>query len=463
MSGQAEALVAYDATNRTGHIAGVRRAQRTAKLAIVDLDGAFSFTLFSGSLFIVLLGSYGALLFLCAFLGFAMLRPAAVARTIKKHWFFLLFPAYAFLSTIWSDETPHTLKHSLEYIITVVAGLLIATSRNQRSTMMGLFAAFAFYTIASLAMGTVVEVGQTGVSALSGLNDSKNQQADTVANGGLISLLIFANGLRSRRIFQCLLAGGIGLVQLYATIAAESAGALAGLAFALAVFCTLAMLRNATRSMRTAVMSTAGAIAAAGAIFILTFTDDMLRWLSVAFDKDVTLTGRTYLWTRAHELIFERPVAGRGFGAFWQQGNFDAEGIWRFAHIVNRGGFNFHNVAYDILVDLGWAGLVLFFATLAFGFWAAASGYVRRPTLFGCYWVALGAFLLVRMPIETIGIYEFYFSTVLLYAVFASSSADMRLIRSKRRPALQRLGPEASVARGALRSAAQAEARWRAP
>ncbi len=431
-----------------------RRARRPARARthrLIDLDGIFAFVLFAGSLLIVTLGSYGALLFSAAVIGIALLRPGAVVSTIKQHWIFLIFPCYALLSTAWSDALPHTAKHSVEYVMTAMAGLLIASSRNPRSMMLGLFAAFALHTIASLVTGTVVPVGETGVAAVSGLNDSKNQQGDTVANGFLVSALVFASAWQTRKILLCLVAAAIGLLQLYATIAADSAGAMAGLAFAMVVFATSVGLRGAGRHMRAAVMGFAGVTIASVGLFFLAFTDDILGWLSVTFGKDVTLTGRTYLWARAHELLLERPIIGRGFSAFWQQGNVDAEGIWRFAHIANRGGFNFHNTAYDVLVDLGWIGLALFLMTLVYGFWAIASGYIRKPTLFSCYWLAMGAFVLVRMPIETMGIYEFYFSTVLLYAAFAAGARQT--IRPVRRPVRRYVFVDAA-AQGAPQSAA---------
>ena len=49
-------------------------------------------------------------------------------------------------------------------------------------------------------------------------------------------------------------------------------------------------------------------------------------------------------------------MLGRGYYAFWRQGNLDAEGLWRYFGIDSRGGFTFHNTLVDILVTLGWIG-----------------------------------------------------------------------------------------------------------
>lgn len=405
-----------------------------ARLPLVDLDGVFAFFIFAGSLLIVELASYGAAVFCCALAGYFIARSDAVRNTLQRQWPFLIFPCFAMMSTLWSDAPFHTLKHSIEFTLTVVAGLLLASVKNPKSMLAGLFGAFTLYTLIALAIGSFVDVGETGTTALTGLNDSKNELSDMAASGFLVSAFMLWIGLRSGSFVQCLLAAAVGAVQLYATIAARSAGGTMGLGVAMAALAVLIGFRNASTSARSTVVVVGGTAALLGAVVLLLFSDDILSWLSLAFGKDETLTGRTYLWEHARELIAERPIAGTGFGAFWQQGNVEAEGLWRVAHIVNRGGFNFHNTVYDVLVDMGWSGLIIFGWTFVSGFWGAAASYVRKPSLLSCYWLGMSVFILVRTPFETIGIYEFYFSTVLLYAIFGSGAVEPLVIRVPERP-----------------------------
>jgi exopolysaccharide production protein ExoQ len=380
-------------------------------------DGAYSFTLFSSMLFILQLGSLGALLFSAAAVGCAVARRHDLAQLARQRWFLLLFPAFAVLSTAWSEVPLDTLKHSLEFALTVVAALLLTASRNQRSMLLGIFAAFAIYVVISLLVGNVVDVGTSGAAALSGLNDSKNEQADTGATGFIISVAVFAMGIRSRSIIQCLAALAAAAVEMFATAAALSAGAVAGAAIAVAAFAAFILLSVSGRAARATVLTVSG-IAALGmaGVFVL-FTGDVLAWLSTAFRKDTTLTGRTYLWSRARDLVVEHPALGNGFAAFWQQGNLDAEGLWQFAGITDRQGFNFHSTIYDVLVALGWTGLVIFLFTLIAGFTSLAANYIRKPTLMTCLWLSMAVYIFVRLPVECIGINEFYFSTVLLFAL----------------------------------------------
>ena len=147
------------------------------------------------------------------------------------------------------------------------------------------------------------------------------------------------------------------------------------------------------------------------------------RWISAAlitlasdvFDKDPTLTGRTYLWYRASDLIAEKPALGRGYFAFWLQGNIDAEGLWRYAGIRSRSGFTFHNAAVEILVGLGYVGLAVI------GTAVLIAAVVREPTPVLAFWLVILLYELSRAPIESVGMTPFYHSTVLVFAALGAA------------------------------------------
>jgi len=137
--------------------------------------------------------------------------------------------------------------------------------------------------------------------------------------------------------------------------------------------------------------------------------------------KDPTLTGRTYLWYRAAELIREKPVLGRGYFSFWLQGNIDAEGLWRYAGIAERSGFNFHNTLVDLLVTVGWLGAVALIVTVLIAAVALVRRFVDRPSLALVFWISILLYELSRTPIETLGIQPFYFSTTLVFGALGAA------------------------------------------
>jgi exopolysaccharide production protein ExoQ len=171
-----------------------------------------------------------------------------------------------------------------------------------------------------------------------------------------------------------------------------------------------------------------------GAILAVAFQSIASSILAIGlslFDKDPTLTGRTYLWYRAKDLIAQKPGLGRGYSAFWQQGNSDAEGLWQYAGITGRSGFNFHNAAIAVEVELGYAGLAIFLLIAIVALYGLMKHMVVRPTLALSFWVGMVSYFLVRAPFEAFGTEPFYYSTALLFA--AAGIAMEKLAPAPRR------------------------------
>jgi exopolysaccharide production protein ExoQ len=311
----------------------------------------------------------------------------------------------------------------MEFAITAGAGLMLSGSRRPMSVLFGLFMAFSFYIAVSIAFGQSVFVGTTGTTAFSGLNYGKNMLADIASTGLLISGATFLVAIAERRWLLILAALVAAALELYVVIAARSAGAMLGFGIAAAVFGLLVLIRPIGVLLRATVTFFLGLMLLLAALNYRMLSGALMDASERIFDKDTTLTGRTYLWERAYDLIRETPWLGKGFRSFWLQGNPDAEGLWQYAGIVSRDGFNFPNTAVEILVHLGWVGLVVygFAITLALGFLVVR--FVKRPNLFICFWLSMFIYELVRMPIESIGFTEFYFSTVLLFMAMGSPFA----------------------------------------
>jgi exopolysaccharide production protein ExoQ len=395
----------------------------------IDPDGFFAFALFLPMLFISGLGTLGAAIFSCLAVIYAARRFSQLGEIVAPRAFILVIPFLALVSTLWSQAPGETLKYSIEFAMTVGFGLLLSAAPRPKAVLWGMFFAFAFYVLAALAFGQVVDVGNDGDAAFSGLTASKNLLADIGSTGLLISLACFVAGIEDRQPFRAFVALGVAAAQSYALIEARSAGALLGVAPAIAVFIFLLALRHARLAMRMLAILLA---ASASALAAFAYGNSAIEDAMTLFDKDPTLTGRTYLWERASDFIAENPLLGKGFNAFWLRGNPDAEGLWQYAGITTREGFSFHNTAIEILVHLGWVGLFVLGVTALIGAALLIHRVTTRPTLALCFWSSILVYDLVRMPIETIGITPFYFSTVLLFAAFGSSFAARRVLPAKR-------------------------------
>jgi len=412
-------------------IAHTPHVEEALAFAGVDIDGLFAVALLTPMLFVGQLGSLGVAMVAGLVPLYLFLRREGLFKVFLPRSFLLLIPAYAAFSVLWSTATGETLRYAVELAITVVAGLLLSSARNQEAVVRGISLAFLSYVVASIFFGGYVGVGVgMGGEAFSGLSESKNLLADIASTGLVASAVVALLAIQNRRwIWMAIGLVSIGL-ELYSVIAARSAGALLGLGMAALAIGGLTPLVYAGRTFRATVTAMIGLCLVGLGVFYSTIAQAMIDFGTSLFDKDPTLTGRTYLWYRAADLIREHPVLGRGFYAFWIQGNIDAEGLWRYFGIDGRGGFTFHNTFVEILVMLGWSGLVLIGATVLVGVAFLIRRFVMRPTLTHVFWMGILLYELARTPIETVGVAPFYFSTAL---VFGALGAAFKRSRSRKR------------------------------
>jgi exopolysaccharide production protein ExoQ len=401
------------------------------QIAGVDIDGLFAIALLVPMLFVGQLGAMAVALVAGLVPLYLFLRRDDLFKLFLPRSFLFLVPAFALFSVVWSTATGESLRYAIELTITVIAGLLLSSARNQEAVVRGVSLAFLSYVVASLFFGGYVGVGVgMGGEAFSGLSESKNLLADIASTGLVASAVVAMLAVQNRR-WPWVAIGLISItLDLYCAIAARSAGAILGLGMATLAIVGLTPLVYAGKTVRAAVTSMVGLCLVGIGVFYSTLAQTMINFGTSLFDKDPTLTGRTYLWYRAADLIRERPVLGRGFYAFWIQGNIDAEGLWRYFGIDGRGGFTFHNTFVEILVMLGWAGLALIGATLLVGVVFLIRRFVMRPTLTQVFWMGILLYELARTPIETVGVAPFYFSTAL---VFGALGAAFKRSRSRKR------------------------------
>ncbi len=395
---------------------------RLVALALFDLEFVAAFVLFVGMLFINQLGSLSGLTIVGVTSAYVLLHVAKLYEILLPRAFILAIPFVIVMSTLWSETPGETLKYAIEFGLTVLMGLMLSASRRPLSVLFGMFLAFALYIAVSIAFGQSVFVGTTGTTAFSGLNHGKNMLADIASTGLLISAATFLVAMTERRLMLTAGAALAAVMHLYVVIEARSAGAMLGFGLAVAAFVVLVALRSVGPAVRAAATTFLG-LCLLGAALSYRLISSLLIDTAQFFDKDPTLTGRTYLWQRAGDLINETPWLGRGFRSFWLQGNPDAEGLWQYAGIASRDGFNFHNTAIEILVHLGWFGLIVYGIVVIVALAFLVARFLARPNLFLCFWLSILIYELVRMPIESVGFTEFYFATLLLFMALGSAFA----------------------------------------
>ncbi|WP_235079985.1 O-antigen ligase [Asticcacaulis sp. AC402] len=112
-----------------------------------------------------------------------------------------------------------------------------------------------------------------------------------------------------------------------------------------------------------------------------------------ALGKDPTLTGRTEIWESLGRLSDKRPLLGYGYKAFWTKDSVPAavvrqETSWEVPSA--------HNGWLDLLIQLGWVGVILFGACLVACFFCALFRYDRvKDGFFSVLMLMLFSFLIL--------------------------------------------------------------------
>jgi exopolysaccharide production protein ExoQ len=143
---------------------------------------------------------------------------------------------------------------------------------------------------------------------------------------------------------------------------------------------------------------------------VQTFTQDVLK-------KDTTLTGRTYLWARADDLIRERPAIGHGYRAIMVGGTVEGQGVLRWAGQQDGRTFHFHSTYKDVTVDLGYAGLIIFIATMGLALLSLTRVVLFHPTPAYSFLLASFLTILSKSPAELV-IGQFYITFAMLFTLW---------------------------------------------
>ncbi|MES0864714.1 O-antigen ligase family protein [Ruegeria sp. SCPT10] len=298
---------------------------------------------------VVILAFYG-----CWILPFALAPRILMARPGPVV-LLLLVPFFFALSVFWSDAPSTTLRASIQYGITFFAGLVAARITSVANLALG-------GTIGSLLILTYSAMNGgysydyiDGSYAFNGAFSSKNQLGYFATLAIVFSLsLIWVFRTRGALIPISALTGAMGVVMLWMSDSATSLLS-AFAAFSAILFVGFVLLLAPWLRRAAVFLAVTGGAAMAVASYRLGAFDAVLA----AFGKDSSLTGRTYLWSKAFEFGADQPVLGLGYNAFWTRGRPEAEVLWQEFYISGRTGFHFHNLLIETYVGTGLVGLGL--------------------------------------------------------------------------------------------------------
>ncbi|MEN7538028.1 O-antigen ligase family protein [Aurantiacibacter flavus] len=388
-----------------------RRSSWFDTLIVGAILAAILFNLVLGPLTVIgVFGAVGA---------FCLLRWERLPGMVLECWPLLLLPAMALASALWSEVPFTTLRYGFLFAITTFAGIIVGAGVRRTSCINGYFFAFATYSVASILFGRWVGWGDGPGDAFAGLAGSKNASGDMAGVATFVTIVFIWVMLKKRRLVAALGVSALLPILAWILISSKATGAL--IATTLASACLIAWLVSA----RLAPQARGGIFVASAIIATLALVSQSL-WLEPIFDlvldasgKDAGLTGRSDLWAFGDNLIAERPWLGLGYHAFWLEENVDARYLWDMMGIAGHQGFNFHNTAMEIVIHLGYVGLVLAAIVAATSVAMLVFRSIRAPGFSNILACTLCFFFAVKMPFEVVGFDTMHFATVSIFAALA--------------------------------------------
>jgi O-antigen ligase len=339
----------------------------------------------------------------------------------------ILFVAWAFASVFWSQDASASVW---SWITTAGLALLAVTIGHVRDTLQTARAlGDVMRVLLSISLGVEVLAGvlldmpfrflgiQGNIAQLGpvqGIFGTRNMLG-FVAVIALITFLIEYRTQSVRvgvSVFSVVLAGGLAALSDSPTVLVLA------VAVGLAVG-ALALVRHARPEGRSALQWTLGGVVVAGLAIGYAARHPIIALLGAGSDFAM----RVNLWNTMVDYLRTKPVQGWGWFGAWNQGEFPFSSINYALRTNHATGLNAY---FDVLLQLGWIGLVLFTAMAGVALvrsWLDASE--RRSVIYAWTPLVLVA-LLVDSMFESFTLSGFGWLLLVLCAVRAGQSRSWR-------------------------------------
>ncbi len=172
--------------------------------------------------------------------------------------------------------------------------------------------------------------------------------------------------------------GTLGMIGILMVGSTSATGLSAGVLVAVGV-AWLRIYQNSQREdLRTSTVFFAASVL--GFLSVAVGVVASLATITTAYGKDLTFSGRTFIWEASITAIAERPILGHGIGAlfYFEEISTETDRFWREVGFKNS---HAHNGPLDLMLQIGVIGMVIY-AVLWFGVLRSGWQAIRpRPDL----------------------------------------------------------------------------------
>jgi exopolysaccharide production protein ExoQ len=274
-------------------------------------------------------------------------NSSAFVAAVAAEPYLAIFVLFTVASIFWSVDFAASINAIINFLLLTILGYLLVVRFRFIEIVQIVTVMMAIGCVMNLAW--VLALGSLGQTAggWDGLGSQKNALGTTV----VLALPFFALYLRARPRGRFVLYLMI-ILAVVLVVGSQSKTSLASGLLTLVAAVVYVGFR-AKKTLYGAVVITLIATSIVAALFATA----NLAFFADALDKDVTLTGRTQVWSLLVDAIEERPLFGYGLGGFWNGYLSPAHEIWV---AQSWEPTHAHNAALQVAVQLGLIGLGLF-------------------------------------------------------------------------------------------------------
>lgn len=293
--------------------------------------------------------------------------PLAWLLARRLNAFLLVFVALTIASVAWSIEPSLTIRRFVRLITIVVACIAFVLAcwhaRRYQNVLrpiltimlLGSIVFGIFWPALAIHQETSAEL----IGAWRGLANHKNSLGALASIGLILWFHAWLN--REVSLLSALAGGAIAAACLLLSRSATS------LTAAVVVLLLLVMLLRTPPGVRPYMPYVIGAVVAV----LVTYTLAILQLIpglgmlvspvTALTGKDLTFTGRAEIWTVLSDHIRLHPYLGTGYGAYWS-GPGEGSPSQQFVRLGSFYPGSAHNGYLEIVIDLGWIGLICLLA-----------------------------------------------------------------------------------------------------
>ncbi|MFT4236046.1 MAG: O-antigen ligase family protein [Microbacterium sp.] len=349
------------------------------------------------------------------------IRPLSIAPTTL-----LAFATWALISTMWSFNDAASLGGWVSLVGYGLLAVSIAIVRSQQSLMHDLADTLRILLVASLAVEVLAGVFGVTFSTLGvsgGLLDGGPLQGVFVTRNLLalvtvIALVTFIIEWRSATIARLTSLWSIALAAFLAVFSGSPTAVVLVTAVVLALV-ALRIVRGATPAARNVLQWVFGTLVVVGLVTAYLLRHPILRWLDITAGFSL----RADLWNEILDWVRLRPVQGFGWRGVWASDDYP---LYVINLLMKQSHASALNAFFDVLLQLGWVGLVLFLTLCTVAFVRAWRSASTHPSIAFALTPILLVTLLVDSMFESFTISEPGWLLLALCACRASLTSSWR-------------------------------------